>query len=106
MPQPVLLTPDEREAFLKLGQRLRAARLRRNMSQDALAKRAGISRKTLVSLEAGKPTVNLSVLVKVVGIFGYLERITDLMLLDPIGEEEAISSGRQRASRQADVADF
>lgn len=106
MPQPIIVTFHEREAILKLGARLRAARLRRNISQAVIAERAGISRKTYVDLEAGKPTVNLSVLVKVMAIFGYLDRIQNLLETDPIGEDIYANIGRKHAGRSRGFADF
>ncbi|MEK7338448.1 MAG: helix-turn-helix transcriptional regulator [candidate division NC10 bacterium] len=44
--------------------RLRALRAKRGMSQDALAKRAGISRGYLLRLEAGRQDPTLGILTK------------------------------------------
>jgi len=45
---------------LALGQRLRAARLRRGMSQAILAERVGVTIQTLSKLEAGNPTTSVA----------------------------------------------
>jgi transcriptional regulator with XRE-family HTH domain len=104
MPQPVTLTSSEEAAVLLLGRRIKAARLRRNISQEAMARRAGVTRKTFADLEAGKPTVGFSVVVKTMMIFGYLERIGGLLASDPIGEE--IGTDRKRSGRRDGIADF
>lgn len=106
MPQPVALTSNEQEAILLLGRRIKAARLRRNISQEEMARRAGVTRKTYADLEAGKPTIGLSILVKTMMILGYLDRIGDLLAADPIGEDIEAERGRQRASPRSEIADF
>src|SRR5688572_25644072 len=97
---------DEAEAVGRLGERLRLARLRRNLSQADVADRAGIVRKTLVDLEAGKPTVSIGVLVKAMAVLGYLERVPALLESDPVGEDLEIAHGRKRARSRRGVADF
>lgn len=106
MPQPILLTPDERETLALLGQRLRRARLRKNVSQAEMAARAGVTRKTIIALEMGQPGVSLSMLVKAMAILGYTERVSSLMETDPIGEATEDIFGRKRAGNRGDVADF
>jgi len=106
MPQPVVLTSSEEEAVQRLGRRIKAARLRRNITQEAMASRAGVTRKTYADLEAGKPTVGLSILVKTMMILGYLDRVGDLLAADPIGEDAEAESGRKRASSRSGIGDF
>ena len=48
--------PNTRQRADALGQRLRAARQRRRMTQAELAARVGVSRATIVKLEAGGRT--------------------------------------------------
>lgn len=45
-------SPDELERLL--GERIRRLRLRKNFTQDETAKRAGLSRKSIFSLENGR----------------------------------------------------
>ena len=106
MERAVILTTEERESLERLGQRLRLARLRRNLSQADVAERAGVTRKTYQALEAGRGTASVALLVKVLGIFGYPERIAQLLEADPIGEDLEEVHGRKRAGRSSDVADF
>ena len=48
-----------------LGEQIKLARLRRNLTMEQVAARAQCSRLTLARLEAGKPTVSLGVLARV-----------------------------------------
>ena len=62
-----------------LGQRVRRRRLNRNMSQEELAKRAGLSRRTIGLLESGC-SVGLKVVIRILRVFKSLE---DLNLFFP-----------------------
>ena len=102
----VMLTGDEVEQLQLLGRRLRLARLRRNLSQSDMAQRAGITRKTYATLEAGNGGVGLGALTKALAILGYRDRMAGLLESDPIGEDFEDVYGRRRAGARADVADF
>jgi transcriptional regulator with XRE-family HTH domain len=106
MERAVLLTTEERESLERFGQRLRLARLRRNLSQSDMAERAGVTRKTYQALEAGRRTASVGLLVKVLGILGYPDRIAHILESDPVGEDLEEVHGRKRAGRGSDVADF
>jgi transcriptional regulator with XRE-family HTH domain len=98
MKRAVLLTSPEADALELLGRRIRLARLRRNLSQDELADRAGVTRKTFGALEQGKETVNIGLLVKVLTVLGYTDRLPEMLAADPLGEEMEELHGRKRAS--------
>jgi transcriptional regulator with XRE-family HTH domain len=100
------LTSDEREGLDGLARRIRLARLRRNLSQETLADRAGVTRKTVIALEQGSGSVTLAVLAKVLGVLGYPGRLGDLLAADPIGEDLEMAHGRRRAGSVGGVADF
>lgn len=59
---------SERARLSALGERLRAARLRRKFSAETVAERAGISRMTLHRMEKGDPAVTLGNYLKVLGV--------------------------------------
>jgi len=101
-----ILSTEELESLRRLGERVRRARLRRNLSQVELAERMGVHRPTVINLEKGRPGVTLAVAIKALSVFGYAERIGDLLATDPVGEGMETASGRKRAGSRSHVADF
>lgn len=73
MPLPVS------RALNKLGADLERARLRRNMSQDMLAERIGVSVKTVQRMERGYSGTAVQHLVRALHVFGELERLNQLI---------------------------
>lgn len=97
---------DDLASLRRLGTSVRLARLRRNLSQEDLARRMGVGRGAVVALEQGGPGVGLGILVKALTVLGYTERLGELLANDPIGDEMDPALGRQRAGAKDDVADF
>jgi transcriptional regulator with XRE-family HTH domain len=106
MQTKAILSTDELDSLDRLGARVRLARLRCNLTQAEFAERMGVRRLTVVSLEKGRPGVTISTLLKALTVLGYTERLGDILASDPIGEGMEIATGRKRAGRSADVADF
>jgi transcriptional regulator with XRE-family HTH domain len=102
----IAIDTEEKKTLEHLGRRLRLARLRRNLSQEDMAERAGVTRKTYAALEAGETTSSLALLARALTILGYTDRLSDLLATDPIGEDTEDFGGRKRAGRRDDVADF
>lgn len=97
MKRTVPLTLSEEEGLRDLGYAIQGARLRRNISQDELAYRAGVSRATIVRLERGDRGIAIAVLHKVLTAFGYEDMLPHLLDLDPIGDDQARGHGRKKA---------
>jgi transcriptional regulator with XRE-family HTH domain len=53
-----------------LGARLRAARLRRDMSQSVLAEKVGVHVQTILKLESGNPATSLATMLRVLKVLG------------------------------------
>ncbi|MBF0374826.1 MAG: helix-turn-helix transcriptional regulator [Alphaproteobacteria bacterium] len=106
MRRSIPLASDEARAVESLGKRLKRARLRRNLTQNDVAERAGVSRLTCIDLEAGKPGVSIAALVRYLSVLGYPDRIAGLLEADPIGEDLEQVHGRKRATARRDVEDF
>jgi putative transcriptional regulator len=90
---------DER-VLAELGGRLGRARLDANLTQAALAREAGISKRTLERLEAGQST-QLTNLLRVLRALGLLERVDALVpeaVPSPVRQLELEGRTRERAS--------
>lgn len=102
----VALSMDETEILERLGKTLRLARLRRNLSQEEVATRAGVSRKTYLAMEAGEPNASLGLLARALTVLGYADKLGALVAEDPIGEDLEAVHGRRRAAAHHGVASF
>jgi transcriptional regulator with XRE-family HTH domain len=91
----------------EIGERLARTRLERNLSQERLAKEAGVSKATIERLEAGEP-VKSSSLIRVLRSLGRLEALDQLLpepLPSPIERLRLQGRRRQRAgSRRTEQA--
>lgn len=76
--KPITLFPAEEKLLIEFGERLKFARLRRQLSMETVAARARISRATLGRAEEGSPAVTFGVYTRILSILG-LE--TDIKLL-------------------------
>ncbi|MCW7541669.1 XRE family transcriptional regulator [Aquabacterium sp. A7-Y] len=82
-PSPVL-PPDLPPVLRHVATNLRATRLARGLSQEALAGASGVSRRMLVGLENGDTNVSLTTLDRVAAALG----VTFAELLRPPGESQ------------------
>lgn len=55
----VVIMPQTRDILVQMGEQIRLARLRRKLTLELVAERAGISLATLASIEKGTPTVSI-----------------------------------------------
>lgn len=98
---PVLL-PKTKKIMDELGENLKLARLRRKLSSQQVAERAGISRSTLISIEKGYEGVSIGYYLSVLNVLG-LEK--DFLLIaqdDILGRklQDAKLSLRARAPKK------
>lgn len=80
----------------ELGRRLRQARLARNVSQEALAKEAGLARHTLQRIEEGH-SFSTTTLVKLLRALDLLEELNGLI---PEAVERPVDRMRRRGERR------
>ena len=64
------LPPDLANTFVQLGESIRIARKRRQMTQSDLASRMFVARKTLARLEKGDPGVSMAVFASALWVLG------------------------------------
>jgi transcriptional regulator with XRE-family HTH domain len=83
----------------RLGQRLKAARLARNESQELFAQRLGLTRQSYSRMEKGSPQTQIGNWLAASSILGRLDDWNDLLAgrQDLFAKFEEKSSRRQRA---------
>lgn len=94
IPDPALL--------LELGGRLTAARLAQNLTQAALAERAGVAKRTVERLESGAVATQLSGFLRVCRALGLIEGLETLVpeqAASPMTQLKLQRYKRQRASK-------
>ena len=82
-----------------MGQRLRAARLRRRIPLAEMAVRAGVTPKTLRRLEQGDASVGLALLIRTLSVLGLTDDINRIAARDDIGQRLAEMSLPERPHR-------
>lgn len=85
-----------------VGEQLRLARLRRNLSLDQIAQRASCSIPTLSKVEKGDPTVSMGIYLRVLHALGLEKDILKLAADDPLGrnlQDLGLPFNRQRATK-------
>lgn len=74
----VTLYPTTQRLLSDLGERIQLARLRRRLSVELVAERAGVSRSSVWSVEKGSPSVSMGIYVQVllaIGLDGDLAKV-------------------------------
>ena len=99
----VLILPGTAEILSRMGEQIRLARLRRNLSVELVAERADISRATLWKVEKGDPSVAIGIYAAVLHALNNMD--TDLLLVakdDVMGRtmQDLELSVRKRARKE------
>ena len=74
------LPPEITDTIKGIGERIRIARIRRNLTMEEMASRMFVTRKTLARLEKGETGVSLAVLASALWVLGLdddLKKIAD-----------------------------
>jgi len=79
--------PAHRRQLSALGRRLRAARLRRKLTQAVLAERVGVTVPTIRKLEDGEASTSLSVMLRALVVLGLAQDIDLIAADDALGRE-------------------
>ena len=101
----VVLLPGTERILEQMGEQIRLARLRRDLSTELVAERAGISRATLNNVEKGSPSVAIGIYAAVLHALSNMD--TDLLLVakdDELGRklQDLKLTPRRRASKVKD----
>lgn len=103
MPQTkTILLPRQQRILATLGENIRLARLRRDLSAEQVAERAGIGRATLTRLEQGKEGVSINIYIKVLTVLGLDGDIAKVAADDLMGRrlQDLRLTTRSRASKK------
>jgi DNA-binding XRE family transcriptional regulator len=95
-------TPYQIErALKKVGADLKTARLRRNLTSEAVAQKIGTSRFAVADAEKGKPSTSVAVYAALLWAYGLVDRLADLA--DPSKDDEGSRLALARAPKRARV---
>lgn len=75
----IVLLPETLNILEQMGLQIKYARLRRKISAEIVAERAGISRATLCAIEKGSPSVAMGCYAAVSHALNYMDK--DLLLV-------------------------
>ena len=100
-----VILPKTQAILEQLGEQIRLARLRRRLTAELVAERAGISRMTLCNIEKGSPSVAIGSYAAVLHALNGMDR--DLLLVakdDELGRklQDLELPTRRRAPRKGD----
>jgi transcriptional regulator with XRE-family HTH domain len=96
------LMPSSERVLKELGEQVRMARLRRKLSAEQVAERAGISRSTLWQLEKGAPGVAIGIYCQVLFVLGLEKDLLKVAADDVLGRklQDAELSVKERAPKR------
>lgn len=83
----MILLPRLNKIVEDMGENIKLARLRRNLTMEQVSERAGISRSTLWQVEKGQPSVSFGVYAQVLFVLGLEKDILKLAGDDILGRK-------------------
>lgn len=83
----VVILPRLAKILEEAGENIKLARLRRNLTMEQVAERAGIARSTLWQVEKGVPSVSFGVYAQVLFVLGLEKDILQLAGNDILGRK-------------------
>jgi transcriptional regulator with XRE-family HTH domain len=83
---PTLL-PKTQQILTEFGENIRLARLRRKLSSEQVAERAGMGRSTLIKVERGYPGVGIGHYLNVMKVLGLEKDFLKLGVDDVLGRK-------------------
>ncbi len=101
--ETIHLLPKRQRLLAALGENLKLARLRRQLSAEQVAERAGISRSTLHLMEKGSAGASLGNLLNVLAVFSMEAELGGIAGDDPLGrklQDARLTETRRRAPRR------
>ncbi len=81
------ILPSLNRVLKELGENMKLARLRRKLSTEQVAERAGISRATLWHIEKGSPSVAMGIYAQVLFVLGLDKDLLKVAADDTLGRK-------------------
>jgi transcriptional regulator with XRE-family HTH domain len=99
------LLPVQQRTLNTVGENIRLARLRRDLSAAQVAERAGISRTTLYKVETGDPGVAIGIYLKTLFVLNLEGDLLKIAGDDPFGRtlQDVRLVTRERASKTGKI---
>ncbi len=82
-----ILLPKFQKALEQMGENIKLARMRRNLTAVQVSERASIDRTTLYHIEKGKPSVSLGAYFNVLRVLGLQDDFLKLAGDDELGRK-------------------
>lgn len=98
----VTLFPATQRLLSDLGERIQRARLRRSLSVELVAERAGVSRASVWAVEKGSPSVSMGIYAQVLLATGLEQDLSKIAADDELGRtlQDLKLPTRRRAPRR------
>lgn len=99
----ITVLPRIRQILEQFGENIKLARLRRNLTADQVAERAGIARKTLWQVEKGAVNVSMGAYAQVLFVLGLEGEWLKIALDDELGrklQDAALIVGKRTRKRK------
>lgn len=79
MGKRIVIPPSLKRTLQRMGEQIKLARLRRNISMEVVAERSGLGRTTVWAVEKGSPSVSMGAYAKVLHAIEGMDK--DLLLI-------------------------
>lgn len=98
----VTVTPSVERLLVSLGERIRLARLRRELAVELVAERAGVSRASVWAVESGSPSVAIGIYAQILLAVGLEHDLAAVAADDTLGRtlQDLGLPTRRRAPRR------
>lgn len=99
------ILPETERILRIMGEQIKLARLRRNLTAELVAERAGISRSTLWKIEKGDPSVAIGMYAAVLNALNGMDKDLELIAKDDVLGKQLQDLNlitKSRASRRTD----
>jgi transcriptional regulator with XRE-family HTH domain len=97
-----VLLPKEQRILKEVGENIKLARLRRNLTAEQVAERANIARSTLWHVEKGSDHISIGILLRVLSVLGLCDDIKNIGKDDLLGRklQDASLIAKKRGSKR------